>query len=58
MAKAEGEDLEEFFALVISEKGGDNKESAMPGQIIKNQTQGYYLNISYLLLFRVRRLFL
>lgn len=40
LAKAQGENLEEFFALVMSEEGGDNKECATPGQNIKNRTQG------------------
>ncbi|KAK3572051.1 hypothetical protein QTP86_022280 [Hemibagrus guttatus] len=43
LAKAQGENLEEFFALVMSEEGGDNKECATPGQNIKNRTQGFPL---------------
>ncbi|XP_036441193.1 serine/threonine-protein kinase ULK4 [Colossoma macropomum] len=40
LAKAQGENLEEFFALVMSEDGGDNKECATPRKNIKNRTQG------------------
>ncbi|TSK34855.1 Serine/threonine-protein kinase ULK4 [Bagarius yarrelli] len=43
LAKVLGENLEKFFALVMSEEGGDNKESATPGQNIKNRTQGSLL---------------
>ncbi|KAL7887372.1 hypothetical protein AOLI_G00050930 [Acnodon oligacanthus] len=40
LAKAQGENLEEFFALVMSEDGGDIKECASPRKNIKNRTQG------------------
>ncbi|XP_060726102.1 serine/threonine-protein kinase ULK4 [Tachysurus vachellii] len=40
LAKAQGESLEEYFALVMSEEGGENKECAMSGQNIKNRIQG------------------
>ncbi|KAB5586804.1 hypothetical protein PHYPO_G00005730 [Pangasianodon hypophthalmus] len=43
LAKAQGENLEEFFALVMSEEGGDNKESATPRKNLKNRTQGSLL---------------
>lgn len=43
LAKAQGENLEEFFALVMSEEGGDNKESVTPRKNIQNRTQGYHL---------------
>uniref|UniRef100_A0A3B4EAU1 Protein kinase domain-containing protein n=1 Tax=Pygocentrus nattereri TaxID=42514 RepID=A0A3B4EAU1_PYGNA len=40
LAKAQGENLEEFFAIVMSEDGGDSKECATPRKNIKNRTQG------------------
>ncbi|XP_076844669.1 LOW QUALITY PROTEIN: serine/threonine-protein kinase ULK4 [Brachyhypopomus gauderio] len=40
LAKAQGENLEEFFALVMSEEGGDSKESSMSRKDIKKRTQG------------------
>ncbi|KAI4871280.1 hypothetical protein NFI96_019807, partial [Prochilodus magdalenae] len=40
LAKAQGENLEEFFALVMSEDGGDVKDCATPRKNIKNRTQG------------------
>ncbi|KAL6488640.1 hypothetical protein MHYP_G00023810 [Metynnis hypsauchen] len=40
LAKAQGENLEEFFALVMSEDGGDSKECATSRKNIKNRTQG------------------
>ncbi|XP_062847526.1 serine/threonine-protein kinase ULK4 isoform X2 [Trichomycterus rosablanca] len=40
LAKAQGENLEEFFTLVMSEDGGDGKESWTPHKNIKNRTQG------------------
>ncbi|XP_017329549.1 serine/threonine-protein kinase ULK4 isoform X5 [Ictalurus punctatus] len=46
LAKAQGENLE-FFALVTSEQGGDNKESATPQKNIKNRTQGYQGSLLY-----------
>lgn len=47
LAKAQGESLEEYFALVMSEEGGEIKECAMPGQNIKNRIQGFHLNMAY-----------
>ncbi|KAK1795135.1 hypothetical protein P4O66_010317 [Electrophorus voltai] len=43
LAKAQGENLEEFFALVMSEEGGDSKESSTSRKYIKNRTQGSLL---------------
>ncbi|XP_022529374.2 serine/threonine-protein kinase ULK4 [Astyanax mexicanus] len=39
LAKAQGENLEDFFALVMSEDGGD-KECATPTKNIRNRAQG------------------
>ncbi|KAM9488268.1 serine/threonine-protein kinase ULK4 [Clarias gariepinus] len=44
LAKAQGENLDEFFALVMSDEGGDNKESPTPQKNIKNRTQGSVLH--------------
>lgn len=43
LAKAQGENLEEFFALVMSAEGGENKENATPQKNIKNRIQGDHL---------------
>ncbi|KAI5618130.1 serine/threonine-protein kinase ULK4 [Silurus asotus] len=43
LAKAQGENLDEFFALVTSEEGGENKDSASPRKDIKNRTEGSLL---------------
>ncbi|XP_066540147.1 serine/threonine-protein kinase ULK4 [Hoplias malabaricus] len=40
LAKVQGENLEEFFGLVMSEDGGDSKDCATPKKNIKNRTQG------------------
>ncbi|XP_072535715.1 serine/threonine-protein kinase ULK4 isoform X2 [Salminus brasiliensis] len=39
LAKAQGENLEDFFALVLTEDGGD-KDNTTPRKNIKNRTQG------------------
>lgn len=51
LAKAQGENLEEFFAVVMSEEGGDNKECDTPPKNIKNQTQGNYISPKHRLWF-------
>ncbi|MBN3305502.1 ULK4 kinase, partial [Amia calva] len=40
LAKAEGESLEEFFALVLSEEGGAEGGESTPRRNIKNRIQG------------------
>ncbi|XP_015212512.2 serine/threonine-protein kinase ULK4 isoform X1 [Lepisosteus oculatus] len=40
LSKAEGENLEEFFALVVSEEGGGDGGESTPRRNIKNRIQG------------------
>lgn len=47
LAKAQGENLEEFFALMMSEGGGDSKECVTPQTNIKNLSHGNYFSPKY-----------